>query len=134
VIRSVLASEPYALAHGFGIAALLRQTLNLFLDGAIPLIIRTDSKSIFDQVVKLGTTPEKRLPIDVMCLREAGERRETTEVKWIEGDSNPADSVTKAKPSGALLRLYEAVSFFLRPPQIKTTKVKSNYDFYRTIN
>jgi hypothetical protein len=45
--------------------------------------------------------------IDVMCLRQAYERREIAEVKWITGDSNPADSMTKTKPSNALERLIE---------------------------
>ena len=45
--------------------------------------------------------------IDVMCLRQAYERREITEVKWIEGDTNPADSMTKSRPSGALKLLID---------------------------
>ena len=45
--------------------------------------------------------------IDVMCLRQAYERREIAEVKWIKGESNPADSMTKAKSSGALKQLVD---------------------------
>ena len=66
------------------------------------MVICTDSKSLYDCLVRLGTTQEKRLMVDIMCLRQAYERREITEVKWIDGDTNPADSMTKAKPSGAL--------------------------------
>jgi len=57
--------------------------------------------------VKLGTIVEKRLMIDVMCLRQAYERREIAEVRWIKGTTNPADSMTKAKPSNALKRLID---------------------------
>jgi hypothetical protein len=45
--------------------------------------------------------------IDIMCLRQAYERREIAEVKWIKGDSNPADSMTKNKPSNALKLLLD---------------------------
>jgi hypothetical protein len=45
--------------------------------------------------------------IDVMCLRQAYERREIAEVKWINGDSNPADAMTKAKACDALQRLID---------------------------
>ena len=45
--------------------------------------------------------------IDVMCLRQSYERREITEVKWIDGNSNPADSMTKGKASTALKKLID---------------------------
>ena len=37
-----------------------------------------------------------------MCLRQSYERRETTEVRWIDGNNNPADAMTKSKPCSAL--------------------------------
>ena len=40
--------------------------------------------------------------IDVMSLRQSYERREVTEIKWIHGHNNPANSMTKTKPSSAL--------------------------------
>ena len=45
--------------------------------------------------------------IDIMCLRQAYERREVAEVKWIKGESNPADAMTKTKPSTALKQLVD---------------------------
>jgi hypothetical protein len=45
--------------------------------------------------------------IDVMCLRQAYERRQVTEVKWIDGDTNPADAMTKGKPCTALSQLID---------------------------
>ena len=45
--------------------------------------------------------------IDVMCLCQSYERREIAEVKWIDGDSNPADAMTKSKPLSALKRLID---------------------------
>ena len=45
--------------------------------------------------------------VDLMCLRQAYERREITEVKWISGGNNPADAMTKAKPCQALKTLID---------------------------
>jgi hypothetical protein len=107
VTRSVLASELYAMAHSFDIGASIKDTLEQILQINLPLVLCTDSKSLYDCLVRLGTTQEKRLMIDIMCLRQAYERREIAEVKWIRGDSNPADSMTKVKSSNALQRLID---------------------------
>ena len=40
-----------------------------------------------------------------MCLWQAYERRQITEVKWIDGEANPANTITKGKPYTALTRL-----------------------------
>ena len=107
VTRSVLASELYAMSNGFDIAASLKGTIEGILHRPIPLVACTDSKSLFECLVKLGTTNEKRLMVDVMCLRQSYERREIAEVKWISGDSNPADAMTKSKACGALTQLLD---------------------------
>ncbi len=107
VTRSVLASELYAMAHGFDYGASIKSTIEKMLQIDLPLLLCTDSKSLYECLVKLGTTQEKRLMIDVMCLRQAYERREIAEVKWIQGNTNPADSMTKAKPSSALKQLVD---------------------------
>jgi len=56
----------------------------------------TDSYSLYECLVKLGTTKEKRLMIDIIALRQSYERRELTEVRWINRQDNPADIMTKA--------------------------------------
>ena len=45
--------------------------------------------------------------IDVMCLRQAYERRQVTEVKWIDGNTNTAEAMTKGKPGTALSQLVD---------------------------
>jgi hypothetical protein len=119
VTRSVLASELYAFAFAFDTAATLKSTTEQLFPGCrqgIPLIMATDSKSLYDCLTKLGTTKEKRLMIDLMCLRQAYERREITEVIWIKGEMNPADAMTKDKKvCDALTRLIETNKVNVKP-------------------
>ena len=69
VTRSVLALELYGIAHGFNIGAIIKSTLDKVLQVNLPLILYTNLKSLYDCLVQLGTTQEKRLIIDIMCLR-----------------------------------------------------------------
>ena len=90
------------MAHGFDIGAVMKATLGKLLQVEIPLIPYTDSKSLYDYVVKLWTTQEKHLIIDFMSLRQSYERCEVIEIKWMHGHNNPANLMTKIKPSSAL--------------------------------
>lgn len=114
VTRSVLASELYGMAHGYDIAVAIKSTIDRILQINLPLVICIDSKSLYDCLVRLNTTQEKRLMIDVMSLRQAYERRQITEIKWIEGEANPADAMTKGKPCGALQDLINTNSIDLK--------------------
>jgi hypothetical protein len=97
------------MAHGFDIGALVKSTIDKVLGIDLPLVLCTDSKSLYECLVKLGITQEKRLMIDIMCLCQAYERREIAEVKWIKGESNLVDAMTKSnsKSSNALKRLID---------------------------
>ncbi|KAM4058912.1 hypothetical protein HRG_014081 [Hirsutella rhossiliensis] len=65
-------------------------------------------------VFKLGTTKEKRLMIDIMALRQSYEKREITDIRWINGADNPADAMTKASPNRALERFIDTNSLTIR--------------------
>src|SRR5437667_8653703 len=108
VTRSVLASELYTLAHGFDIRAMIKSTIKKILRiDILPLILCTDSKSLYDCLVKLGTTQEKRLMVDLMCLQQSYKRHKITEIKWIYGGTNPTNTMTKSKPYLALKLLVD---------------------------
>ncbi|EED13532.1 hypothetical protein TSTA_097880 [Talaromyces stipitatus ATCC 10500] len=68
----------------------------------IPVVVCTDSYSLYECLVKLGTTKEKRLMINLMALRQSYEKWEIDEICWIHGDDNPVDAFTKANPNKAL--------------------------------
>jgi hypothetical protein len=69
------------MAHGFDIGAAIKATVKLQLNISLPLILCTDSKSIYKCFIKLGTTQEKRLMIDIMYLCQLYKRREIAKVK-----------------------------------------------------
>ncbi|KAI0998702.1 hypothetical protein K3495_g9495 [Podosphaera aphanis] len=109
VTRAALASELYAMVHGVDLAVALRTTLIMITEQLqipdIPAIFCINSFSTYECPVKLGTTKEKRLTIDIMAVRESYERRELAEIRWNNGQDNPADALTKENPTKALHQL-----------------------------
>lgn len=118
VTRAVLASELYAMVSTTDMAISMSTTLKLITDQLslpkIPVVICTDSFSLYECLIKLGTTKEKRLMIDIMALRQSYERRELAEIRWIHGLDNPADAFTKAKPTNALKQLIDTNELTIR--------------------
>ncbi|KAF1974171.1 hypothetical protein BU23DRAFT_579896 [Bimuria novae-zelandiae CBS 107.79] len=94
---SVLASEIYGMVNGFDIGIAIATTLQIITERlglpAVPLVICTDSYSLYECLVKLGTTKEKRLIINIMALRHK---------------DNPADAFTKASLNRALERFINS--------------------------
>ncbi len=68
VIRSVLASELYGIAHGFDYAVVLKSTIEKIVQNDLLLVIYTDSKSLYEYLVKLGTTYKKQLIVNLIYL------------------------------------------------------------------
>ena len=81
ITRSVLASKLYTMAHGFDISTTIKAIVELQFNISLLLILCTNSKLIYKCLVKLGTTQEKRLIINIMCLRQLYKRRKIAEVK-----------------------------------------------------
>ena len=114
VTRSVLVSELYSIVIGFDISAVLQDMTSKIISKDIPLILCTDSYSLYECITKLGTTAEKRLMIDIIGLRQSYERREINEIRQIDGNNNPADAITKDKPYLALKQLIDTNRLILR--------------------
>jgi hypothetical protein len=107
VIKSVLAAKLYAMINDFDVEAVIKSIIERMLHISLSLILLTDSKSLFDCLIKLDTTSEKRLMIDLMCLRQFYEIREIAEIRWIDENINFADAMTKSKSCNVLIKLID---------------------------
>jgi hypothetical protein len=85
VTQSVLALEIYSIVNSFDIGIAIATTLRMITERlrlpAIPLVICIDLYLLYKCLVKLRTTKEKRLMIDIIALRQLYERREITEIR-----------------------------------------------------
>jgi hypothetical protein len=105
--RSVLAIELFAMIHDFHVDSVLKVILTKMIDILVSLILITDSKSIYDCLIRLEITVEKRLMMNVMILRQCYEKREIIKMKWIHKFNNLVDFMTKSKSSSALRTLID---------------------------
>ncbi|KAF1974413.1 hypothetical protein BU23DRAFT_579836 [Bimuria novae-zelandiae CBS 107.79] len=106
VTRSVLALEIYSIVSGVDIAIAILTTLKIIIERlglpSIPLVIYTDLYSLYECLVKLSTTNEKRLIIDIIALRQSYERH------------NPANALTKATLNRALKQFINSNMLLIR--------------------
>jgi hypothetical protein len=107
VTRNVLAVELFVMIHDFDVHSILKSIFIKMLIIDISLILITDSKILYDFLIRLNFTIEKRLMIDVMILRQFYERREITEMIWIHEINNLVDFMIKTKFSSALKTMID---------------------------
>jgi len=72
ITRSVLALEIYGMVDRVNIVIAIGTTLKIITDRlklpVIPIIVYTNSYSLYEYLVKLSTTKEKRLIINIIAL------------------------------------------------------------------
>ncbi|KAM4065231.1 cwf18 domain containing protein [Hirsutella rhossiliensis] len=76
---NVLASEIYGMANGFDIGISFAMTMKIIRNDSTFLLSLSSSvriRTLYECLVKLGTTKEKRLMIDIMALRQSYEKRD----------------------------------------------------------
>lgn len=69
------------------------------------MIVFTNSKLLYDSLVKLGSTPEKRLIVDLIYLLQSYKWQKIIEIRWINGNNNLTNTMTKTKPCAVLQKL-----------------------------
>ena len=77
----MLALELYIIVYGFDIIGTIKATINKIFNISLLLVTYTNSKSLYNCLIKLSTTQEKRLIINMLYLRQLYKRREIAEVK-----------------------------------------------------
>jgi hypothetical protein len=107
-------SEIYRMVAGVDIAYTIATIVKMITDQldlpTIPTIVCIDLYLLYKCLVKLGTTKEKRLMIDIMALQELYKCRELYEIRWINGQDNPANTMTKSNANRALETLINTNS------------------------
>jgi hypothetical protein len=73
------------MVGGVNISFAISSTLTIIIKQlglfTIPIIVCTDSYSLYECLVKFGITKEKRLIIDIIVIRESYENRELFEIR-----------------------------------------------------
>jgi hypothetical protein len=95
------------MSHGFDTACALKDTLDKITQHQTPIVICIDSFLLYKCLVKLGTTYEKRLIINIIAIWQSYKRQEIAKIIWITRDSNPADLITKHANNAALARIIK---------------------------
>lgn len=108
IVRSIMAAEVYAFVDAFDAVMILAHDLWKTLDQEIPLYLFTDSKQLFDAILKGKHTTEKRLMIDVRCARQAYKDFEIDSIGLVSGMDNPANGMTELSSNGALQKIMES--------------------------
>ena len=108
IIKNVLTSKLYVMNHVFDIETVIKTTIEKILGIHISFILCIDSKSLYDCLMRFEITYEKRFMIDIMNFRQSYERREITEIRWIDENKNLADAMTKTKTTFALKMLIDS--------------------------
>jgi hypothetical protein len=108
VTRSSFAGECFAFADGFDRGPILKHELERMTGNCIPLMLFTDSKTLFDVITRARYTTETRLMIDISASREAFNERLISNIGLIKSEFNPADSLTKIGSNGAMLTLLRS--------------------------
>jgi uncharacterized protein YjgD (DUF1641 family) len=95
VVRSSTAGETLAFSEAFDASFILRCDLSKILNRHIPLLMLTDSESLFKTLTKARYTTERRLLVDISAARQAYHAKDISIIGLIASRFNAADGMTK---------------------------------------
>jgi hypothetical protein len=127
------------MTNDFDTESMIKSIIERILNISLLLIILIDSRSLFDCLIKLKTTSEKRLEIDLMCLRQSYERRKIAEIRWIDEEINSVDAIIMIKFCQILKNLIDTDTIDLKTTEWvekvkKSTTNKMNKEVIDWIN
>ncbi len=106
IVKSTLAAEALALDDAADACFYLKTLLQEIIGGqknSFPIILKTDSRNLFDAVHSTKTLEDRRLKIDICSLRQKLSNGEIHAIQWISKDFQLADSLTKNEASTSKL-------------------------------
>lgn len=106
VVRLSSAGETLALADAFDTAIVLQHDIELILKRTVPILLLTDSQSLFAVLTTYSHTAERRLMLDLETLREAYTSKVIAKIGLIASERNAADAMTKLKANPSLWHLF----------------------------
>lgn len=95
VSTSVLEAELFAFIDGYAIGYTITHTLQEMFGRKNYITLYTGSRSLYGLYISLVHMIERRLQFGLAVIREAHEKREISNIVWIEGKANPTDGLTK---------------------------------------
>jgi hypothetical protein len=99
-----------AHADAFDTAHALKHDIDMIIKQNVPIVILTDSLSLFDVITKATTTAEKRLMIDLCLVQQAYECSEVDTIGFVRSEYNPADVLTKITRCAVLERILSTAN------------------------
>lgn len=89
-------NETFGFADACVAAFIMHQCLRKNHMQTLKIVILTDSKTVFNNIIRNGSTMEKRLMIDIKGAREANDEGISNEIIWIHRNYNISNAMTKA--------------------------------------
>ena len=108
IVKSTLAAEALALDDAadscFYLKTLLQEITGQ--NTGFPIILKTDSRNLYDAVHSTKTLEDRRLKIDICSLRQKLSKGEIQAIEWISKDFQLADCLTKLEAPTSKLILW----------------------------
>jgi hypothetical protein len=113
-----LASKICRIIDSLNLVYVIIVTLKIIIDQRnlpeIPIVFYINSKSLYEYIIKLGITKEKYLIIDIIVIRQAYEKKELFEIRYINKQDNPIDIITKLLFNKILEKFVDANKLIIR--------------------
>lgn len=84
-----------ALADAFDMAYAITQDIRKMLTKEVPIMMITDTLSLFDVITKATSPTEKRLMTDISTVKEACKNNELSKLNFIRSEFDAADALKK---------------------------------------
>nr|XP_039264060.1 uncharacterized protein LOC120339893 [Styela clava] len=108
VVKSSLAAETLALSNGIDTAAFVASLFAEIWNGDIndeklPIELVIDNLSLYEAIKSNKQVQDKRLRVDIAIVKEMIKNKEVSNVYWVEGKLQLADTLTKSGVSSSKL-------------------------------